>query len=311
MGVETGTGAAASTGRAGIVITGASSGIGEACAMHLDRQGFRVFAGVRAERDRAALRAKASSRLTPLRLDVTDLDSIATAVRTVSEAVGEAGLAGLVNNAGIAVPGPIETVPLDLVRRQFEVNVVGQIAVIQAFLPLLRKGRGRIVNMSSIAGVAAVPFLGIYGASKFALEAMTDALRLELRAWGISVSLVEPGAIATRIWNKSACLAESIRASADPALVALYEPLMRGLARRATDAERRALSPNAVALAVVHALTAARPRLRYLVGTDAKVRAAAKRFFGDRAHDRLVAAILRLPKSGQWVAGTGDRKVKV
>lgn len=154
------------------------------------------------------MRAKASSRLTPLRLDVTDLDSIVTAVRTVSEAVGEAGLAGLVNNAGIAVPGPIETVPLDLVRRQFEVNVVGQIAVIQAFLPLLRKGRGRIVNMSSIAGVAAVPFLGIYGASKFALEAMTDALRLELRAWGISVSLVEPGAIATRIWNKSACLAD-------------------------------------------------------------------------------------------------------
>ena len=142
------------------------------------------------------------------------------------------------------MPGPIETVPLDLVRRQFEVNVLGPIAVIQAFLPLLRKGQGRIVNMSSIAGVAAVPFLGTYGASKFALEALTDALRLELRAWGISVSLVEPGAIATPIWNKSASLAESIRASADAELVALYEPLIQGLAERVRDAERRASRPT-------------------------------------------------------------------
>jgi NAD(P)-dependent dehydrogenase (short-subunit alcohol dehydrogenase family) len=279
--------------------------------MHLDRLGFRIFAGVRDEQVGAALRAKASRRLAVLRLDVTDRDSIATAVRTVSEAVGDAGLAGLINNAGIAIPGPIETVPLDLARRQFEVNVVGQIAVIQAFLPLLRKGRGRIVNMSSIAGVAAVPFLGIYGASKSALEALTDALRLELRAWGISVSLVQPGAIATRIWSKSASLAESIRASADPDLAVLYEPLIRGLAEFARDAERRALSPDAVTRAVVHALTAARPRLRYLVGTDAKIRAAVKRLFGDRAHDWLVAAVLRLPKPGQWAAGASNRNEKV
>ena len=311
MGAEAGAETVASAGPAGIVITGASSGIGEACAIHLDRQGFRIFAGMRDERDGAALRAKASPRLTALRLDVTDRDSIATAVRTVSEAVGEAGLAGLINNAGIAVPGPIETVPLDLVRRQFEVNVLGPIAVIQAFLPLLRKGQGRIVNMSSIAGVAAVPFLGTYGASKFALEALTDALRLELRAWGISVSLVEPGAIATPIWNKSASLAESIRASADAELVALYEPLIQGLAERVRDAERRALSPDGVARAVVHALTAARPRLRYLVGTDAKIRAAVKRLFGDRVHDWLVAAVLRLPKPGQWAAKAVDRNGKV
>jgi NAD(P)-dependent dehydrogenase (short-subunit alcohol dehydrogenase family) len=230
------------------------------------------------------------------------------AVRTVSEAVGDAGLAGLINNAGIAVPGPIETVPLEFARRQFEVNVLGQIAVIQAFLPLLRKGRGRIVNMSSIAGVAAMPFLGLYGASKSALEAMTDALRLELRAWGISVSLVEPGAIATPIWSKSASLAESIRASADPELVSLYEPMIRGLAERATDAERRAIPAEAVAKAVAHALTAARPRLRYLVGKDAKIRAAAKRLLGDRVHDWLVAAVLILPKPGSWAPSPDDRR---
>lgn len=311
MGGGTGVQASASAGAGGIVITGASSGIGEACAIHLDRLGFRVFAGIRSDHDGDRLRAKASPRLTALRLDVTDWASITTTMQTVSEAVGDAGLVGLVNNAGIVIPGPIETVPLDQVRRQFDVNVIGQIAVTQAFLPLVRKGQGRIVNMSSISGVAAVPFLGLYGASKFALEALTDALRLEVRAWGISVSLVEPGAIATPIWSKSTSLAESIRASADPDLVALYDPLIRGVAERAREAERRAISSEAVAKAVVHALTAARPRLRYLVGTDAKIRAALKRLLGDRVHDWLVASLLHLPKPGQWAARADDRKVKV
>ncbi|MGE3154007.1 MAG: SDR family oxidoreductase [Nitrospiraceae bacterium] len=296
MKVEMRAGGSASTQPTGIVITGASSGIGEACAIHLDRLGFRLFAGVRDERDGVALQAKASPRLTALRLDVTDRDSIAAAVRTVSEAIGDLGLAGLINNAGIAVPGPIETVPLNFVRKQFEVNVIGQIAVIQAFLPLLRKGRGRIVNMSSIAGLETLPFLGLYGASKFALEAMTDALRLELRAWGILVSLVEPGSIATPIWSKSTALAESIRASADHDLVALYDPLTQGLAGHAKDAERRAIPAEAVAKVVAHALTAVRPRVRYLVGTDAKIRAAVKRLLGDRVHDWLVATVLGLPK---------------
>ena len=183
----------------GVVITGASTGIGAASARHLDRLGFRVFAGIRKSQDGERLRAQTSSKLTPIRFDVTDDGSIAAAADTIRAALDGDGLAGLVNNAGIAVPGPIETVPLAEARKQFEVNVLGQIAVTQAFLPLLRQGRGRIVNIGSIAGLTATPFLGLYGASKFALEALTDALRVEVRPWGINVSIIEPGAIASSI----------------------------------------------------------------------------------------------------------------
>ena len=188
--------------RGAVVVTGASTGIGEACALQLDRMGFSVFAGVRREADGKALEQKASGRLTPVFIDVADEVSIASAVETVSAAVGDAGLAGLVNNAGIAVPAPIELVPLDALRRQLEVNVIGQVSVTQAFLPLVRKAQGRIVNMGSIAGRLAIPFLGPYCMSKFAMEALTDSLRVELRPWGIKVSLVEPGRISTPIWGK-------------------------------------------------------------------------------------------------------------
>ena len=153
-----------------------------------------MFAGVRTDAAAAQLREEASARLTPVVIDVTVADTIAAAAKTVGEAVGASGLAGLVNNAGIAVPGPIELVPINALRRQLEVNVIGQVAVTQAFLPLLRKGRGRLVNISSINGGLAIPFMGPYSASKFALEAITDALRLELRTWDIRVIGVEPGA---------------------------------------------------------------------------------------------------------------------
>ncbi|GBL40485.1 dehydrogenase/reductase SDR family member 9 [Nitrospirota bacterium] len=170
--------------RQSVVITGASTGIGAACALHLDAMGFQVFAGVRRREDGAALKARGSQRLLPVRLDVTDEVSIAQAAALVKEAVGEEGIAGLVNNAGIAVAGPLEVLPIPELRKQFEVNVIGAVAVTQAFLPLVRIGRGRIVNMGSIAGRATMPFLGPYSMSKFALEAMTTALRLELDTWG-------------------------------------------------------------------------------------------------------------------------------
>src|SRR5712691_5002789 len=179
-----------------VVITGAASGIGEACALHLDKLGFCVFAGVRREVDGAALQGKASERLTPLLLDVTDAASIRFAVEIVATGVVETGLAGLVNNAGITVAGPLEFLPVSELRRQLEVNVIGQVAVTQAFLPLLRRGQGRIVNMGSLAGRIATPFIGPYHASKFAMEALTDSLRMELRRWGMHVSLIEPGFIA-------------------------------------------------------------------------------------------------------------------
>ena len=279
------------------MITGASTGIGAACALHLDRLGWRVFAGVRRQADADTLRAQSSPRLTPISLDVTDTVSISTAASAVAGAVGQAGLAGLVNNAGIVVPGPIEFLPLTDLRRQLEINVVGQVAVTQAFLPLIRAGRGRIVNMGSISGRMATPFTGAYAASKFALEALTDALRLELAPWGISVSIVEPGAVATPIWEKSARTAEAMLGSVQPEALVLYAEAIEAVKRTAANAAKRAVDPVDVARIVEHALTAARPRTRYVVGREAKFRAAMALLVPDRVRDNLVAKAMGLPKT--------------
>ena len=278
-----------------VVITGASTGIGAACAWHLDRLGFTVLAGVRRIADGDALKAGASARLQPILLDVTDAASIEQARQTVAGLAGPRGLAGLVNNAGIAVAGPLETVPIADLRRQFEVNVIGQVAVTQAFLPLLRQGRGRIVNMGSIAGRAAMPVMGPYSASKFALEALTDALRLEVQQWGIQVSIVEPGAIATPIWTKSGAKAEELETVTSEELKSLYAGVIAGVRSRVAEAAARAIPPDAVAQAVEHALTAVRPRTRYLVGRDAKIRALMIKLLPDRLSDRLMTWILKQP----------------
>lgn len=278
-----------------VVITGASTGIGAACAHYLDRLGWTVFAGVRRTEDGVALQAQASPKLQPVLIDVTDAGSIEQARSFISKQVGEAGLAGLVNNAGIAVAGPLEAVPLADWRRQFEVNVIGQVAVTQAFLPMLRAGRGRIVNMGSIAGRAAMPLMGPYSASKFALEAMTDALRLEVQQWGIQVSIVEPGAIATPIWTKSGAKADELESTASGELARLYAAAVAGVKARVAEAAARAIPPEAVAKTVAHALTAARPKTRYLVGTDAKIRAVMIKLLPDRWSDRLMTRILKLP----------------
>jgi NAD(P)-dependent dehydrogenase (short-subunit alcohol dehydrogenase family) len=280
----------------GIVVTGASSGIGEACALHLDGLGYRVFAGVRRPADGEALRAKASERLTPVLLDVTDLASIDRAAETVKAAVGAAGLAGLVNNAGIGVGGPLEVVPLADLRKQFEVNVIGQVAVTQALLPLLRQGRGRIVNMGSIAGRAAMPFMGPYAASKFALEALTDAMRLELRPWGIHVSIVEPGAIESRIWDKARRKADQLDAAWSAGEKILYRDALAPVRKAMEQAAQRAIPARAVAEAVAHALSASRPKTRYLVGFDARLRAVLTAWLPDRAQDWLLARVLKLPR---------------
>jgi NAD(P)-dependent dehydrogenase (short-subunit alcohol dehydrogenase family) len=189
--------AAGSQTRGAVVVTGASSGIGEACARRLAGLGFQVFAGVRKAEDGDRLASEIPG-VTPLRIDVVDAESIAAAARTVEETAAGRGLAGLVNNAGVAVPAPIEHQPIDDFRRQIEVNLIGQVAVTQAFLPQLRAARGRIVNVSSIGGKVAVPLLGAYAASKFGLEGFSDTLRRELRPWGIEVSVIEPGTIAHR-----------------------------------------------------------------------------------------------------------------
>ena len=281
-----------------VVVTGASTGIGAACALDCAGRGMTVFAGVRDPRAGEALAAKGGPSIIPIMLDVTDEPSIARSAEVVQRAVGAAGLGGLVNNAGIVIGSPLEVIPLSQLRKQLEVNVIGQIAVTQAFLPLLRRGRGRIVNMGSIAGRGTIPLLGPYSASKYALEALTDALRMELRPWGIQVSIIEPGAIATPIWDKSTKEAENLEASASEEAKALYGEAVIRIREAIAQAAQRAIPPDAVVQAVHHALTAARPRTRYLVGTDAKLRAWMVKWLPDRVQDRLLGWALKYPREG-------------
>jgi NAD(P)-dependent dehydrogenase (short-subunit alcohol dehydrogenase family) len=262
------------------LVTGASTGIGRACAIHLAQHGFEVLAGVRHADD-------APSGLEPVRLDVTSADDIATA----AERVGGT-LHALVNNAGIAVNGPVEVLPVEQWRRQFEVNVIGQVAVTRALLPALLNARGRIVNMSSIGGRVALPLLGPYAASKFALEAVTDALRREVARHGVHVACVEPGGIVTPVWEKSRAEGERL-VNEMPADARLrYDGLIHALRRAAERQARDGLPPEAVAEVVGHALTARRPRTRYVVGREARVQAVLARLLPDRAVDALVRRAL-------------------
>ncbi|MDZ8186108.1 MAG: SDR family oxidoreductase [Nostoc sp. ChiSLP02] len=271
-----------------VVITGASTGIGEACALLLDKLGFSVFAGVRQDIDAQRLQEKASPRLMPIFLDVTDAESIAYVVDRITNIVGNVGILGLVNNAGIAVPGPLELLPIAEFQNQMNVNVTGQLAVTQAFLGLLRQGRGRIVNMGSISGISPTPFLGAYNASKFALEALTDVMRMELKPWGISVSIIEPGSIATPIWNKSLNQAETGQNSLPESALNLYGRAMNIVRQKMQAIASRGISPDIVAQAVVHALTAKQPKTRYLIGQDAKIQAVLKHILPDKLHDQII-----------------------
>jgi NAD(P)-dependent dehydrogenase (short-subunit alcohol dehydrogenase family) len=275
-----------------VFITGASTGIGYTCALRLDRLGYKVIASVRKDEDGNALRDEASDRLKTVLCDVTDRASIHEAVAEVSRHCGEAGLAGLINNAGIAVPGPIEFLPEERLRTQFEINVFGLVFVTQGCIPLLRAGKGRLINMGSIGGRCATPYVGAYAASKFAVEALTDALRLELKPWGIEVVVLEPGAIATPIWAKGRVQAEDSGGEAQVAMVELYGGPMRAMRTYVKRTIDTATPPEAVADAVVHALTAARPKPRYVIGRDAKVRLWLERL-PTGLRDRLMLSRLR------------------
>lgn len=281
--------------RKAVVVTGASTGIGRAVAEDLAARGFEVFAGVRRDADAQALRA-ASAALTPVMIDVTDGASLAAARATVDAALAGRGLWGLVNNAGIAVGGPLEFIEIDNLRRQFEVNVIGQIAATQAFLPAIRRARGRIVNIGSISGRLSTPFVGPYSASKHAMEALTDALRGELRPWGIGVSIVEPGAIDTPIWEKANTQVDDIERDIPREGMALYGKTIEAMRGFLGAQGRSGIPPERVARAVAHALTSRRPKTRYLVGADARIQAVASVVVPDRLMDRLVAKQLRLPK---------------
>ena len=278
------------SGRGTVVVTGASTGIGRACALHLAASGFEVLAGVRREEDGERLREDAGSNggLTPLRLDVTDADSVREAGTTVDERTGERGLAGLVNNAGIALGGPLEYLPLDDVRRQLEVNFIGQVAVTQAMLGQLRKAGGRIVNMGSIGGRTPPPFAAPYAASKAALRATSESLRRELRPWGIWVATVQPGAIATPMWDKGAADAEDIRQRLPEGAVEHYGNVLSNIGATAEKMGASGMPPERVARVVEHALTSRRPRCDYVVGRDAKMQIVLDRVLPTRAFDALV-----------------------
>jgi NAD(P)-dependent dehydrogenase (short-subunit alcohol dehydrogenase family) len=262
------------------LVTGASTGIGRACVTHLTGLGFEVLAGVRSESD-------APPASEAVRLDVTSADDIDAAARRVGPR-----LDALVNNAGIAVNGPIEVLPVEEWRRQLEVNVIGQVAVTRALLPALLSARGRIVNISSISGRFALPMVAPYAASKFALEAVSDCLRREVGPLGVRVACVEPGAIATPVWGKSRAEGERLVAEMPADARRRYDGLINAVRREAARMEREGLPPAAVAEVVGHALTARRPRTRYVVGREARMRAVAARLLPDRALDALVRRAL-------------------
>lgn len=277
-----------------VLITGASTGIGRATALHLDAAGWRVFAGVRREEDAASLRDAGSDRLVPLMLDVTDAEQIAAAAERIGEAVGDSGLDGLVNNAGIGVMGPLETIPIDDFRRQIEVNLTGQVAVTQAMLPLIRRATGRIVFISSGGGRMALPFGGPYHAAKFGLEAVADSLRQELRPWRIEVAVIEPGSIATPIWERAVQTYQEMAKRAPAAQEELYGERLVALQEGARKTAARGIPPQKAAEAIADALTARRPRTRRRVGLDAQGQVLLRRLLPDRALDRLLATFLRI-----------------
>jgi NAD(P)-dependent dehydrogenase (short-subunit alcohol dehydrogenase family) len=287
-----------------VVVTGASTGIGRATALHLDAVGLRVFAGVRRDQDGASLRRESSARLTPIRLDVTNADQVAEAALMVRDAVRDSRLAGIVNNAGIAVAGPVEFIPLDKWREQLEVNVLGVVAMVQAFTPLLRENRGRIVTVGSLGGRLAQPMAGPYCASKHALEAISDALRLELRPWDISVSLIQPGGVRTPIWDKGLRAGEELLRNAPPEVHTLYGAAVEIAMRMAAHENETGVDPIEVARTVVRALLSPRPRPRYPVGRQAKLLIPLSRLLPDRLKDELLLRVSGLPRTASATAGS-------
>lgn len=277
-----------------VLITGASTGIGEACAIHLASRGWRVFAGVRREEDGQALVAKSENTIIPLLLDVTRQEQIHAAIETIQEAVGNAGLDGLMNNAGIAVGGPLEYLPTEQIEYQFKVNVFGSIAVTQACLPLIRKAQGRILFTSSNSGFWCEPFLNVYGGSKHALEAIGDSLRFELHPWGIHVALIEPGMVSTPIWDKAKADFDKADTTYPPEALEQYATPIAAMQKIVNEKPSIVASPYRVARAAQHALEARRPKTRYQVGIDCRIQYYLRRIMPDRMRDWVARKVMGL-----------------
>lgn len=278
-----------------VLITGASTGIGQATAVRLARAGWTVLAGVRLREDGERLAGEAhGGRVQPLILDVTDFEQIRQAAARVSELGGgersPGRLDALVNNAGIGVGGPLELIHPDDLRKQFDVNVLAQVAVTQALLPALRAARGRIVFVSSVGGRVAMAFTAPYAASKHAIEAIGDALRVELRTSHVQVALIEPGSVATPIWDKSR--AEADRVTVPDELSAQYGHVLDAMDKTLQRTAERGVPPEQVAATIERALTARTMRSRYVVGRDARAMIAIRRLLPDHVFDRLARRAL-------------------
>lgn len=274
-----------------VLITGASRGIGRVTALRLAAAGWDVFAGVRREEDGHELEVAGQGRIVPVRLDITD-DEQVTALADVLPA----RLDALVNNAGVVVSGPVEGVPIADLRHQLEVNVTGQIAVTQAVLPRLRAARGRVVFVSSLSGRVATPMTGPYNASKFALEGIADALRMEVRPWGIRVVLVEPAQTDTDMWRGAETALEASVAALTPAHRELYARHIDGARKSIPLSQRMASPPEGVASAIERALTARRPRARYVVGAPARVQGVMAQLTPTFMLDAVLRGAGRIPR---------------
>ncbi len=250
-----------------VVITGTSTGIGRAIALKLTEQGYRVFAGVRTEKDAESLKQDASGNLTPIIMDVTKAEEIKSASEFVSLAVGDEGLFALINNAYAGVDGPLECIPIDDIRRNFEINVIGQIAVTQAFLPMLRTAKGRIINMSAICGRFAIPYRSLLSTSKIAIEAITDSLRMELRSSGIEVlSILPEGIITLEQAGKVEADGKKLLASMSPEMKTIYGKNFQVCVEESVQGNRiTGLPPEKVTAAILKALNARKPRRQYFV----------------------------------------------
>jgi NAD(P)-dependent dehydrogenase (short-subunit alcohol dehydrogenase family) len=288
------------------LITGTSTGIGEACVALLAAKGWTVYAGVRREPDGERLAAKYAGDVRPVILDVTNDAHLARAVDELTSAVGDAGLQGLVNNAGVGVGGPAEYLEVEAWRTVFEANFFGVVALTRTAMPLLRRGRGRVVHIGSIGGRVATPGLAPYAASKHALEALAEASRLELSLAGspVRVSLVEPGAVATAIWDKGDASVDELEARFERGEGPEYEWLLDEARGFVAEGRRTGIPASRVAEAVEHALTAPRPKARYLVGVDAKIGG----HVIARLPDRARAALLLLESRRLQRIGAASRR---
>lgn len=260
-------------------------------ATRLAAHGFDVLAGVRKAEDGKSLQEDSGGRIRPVILDVTDQGHIDALQKSLPDA-----LDGVVNNAGIVVGGPVEAVNATELRRQFEVNVVGQMAVTQAALPSIRKGRGRIVFVSSLSGRISTPMTGAYNASKFALEALADALRVEMRPWRIPVVLIEPAQTDTDMWRTADRQLEDTVAALAPDHVELYRKHIDGQRQSIPRSQKMAAPPEAVAAVIEKALTTNRPKARYVVGTAPRIMGMIGRSMPPRLADPLIAAATGVPR---------------